>query len=390
MKHTSSSLALFLSALFFTMPLTATADSVPDGRIGYLGSPAHSSGTLWGESLGRALSRAIDGNDYVCSAPTLLDIWIYDQVDQIDPWTLGVLDALSVLYWSFDAKVLFDHDAEGEYIGANGEYTRRQIKTFKDNRRFWDIDSDDILLMGGHGAEIADDELMHEFLPFAFGNPPLVVQDIILNAARSAIEGGLVDLRIFDPTAYFVSPGIPGGYDNPLLSFNALAFSAFGYEIFPGLGIIPDKIVMGEGLLDALTAIGIGDKEGPDYVLSHEFAHHVQFEIGAIEPGLNSPEKTRRSELMADGFSAYFASHARGDSFQANRFADVMTSAYEVGDCAFGNPNHHGTHLQRLKATLWGEWVSDSAPDQGHIHSPETMLELFEEALPLLVEPDAP
>lgn len=390
MKNRSSLFVFYIFALLFSLPLTVNADFDPDGGINYSGPRTHASGTVWSEALDRALKRAIDPGDYVCSDPTALDVWLDEQFSQIDPFTLLVLDALSVAYWAIDAKILVDHDAEGEYIGADGEYTQRQTKTFNHNRRFWDVYSDDILLMGGHGAEIADDELMYTFLPVVFGNPPLFVQDILLNAARSAIEGGLVDLTFFDPLVYFVSPGIPSGYDNPLLSLNAVAFTAFGNEIFPGSGIIPDKIVMGEGLLDALTGIGIGYKEAPDNVLSHEFAHHVQFEIGAIEPGPNTPEKTRRTELMADGFAAYFASHARGNSFQAKRFADVMTAAYEIGDCAFANPNHHGTHLQRLKAALWGEWVSDSAPDQGHVYSSETMLELFDDALPVLVAPDAP
>lgn len=390
MKNQLSLFFVISSILFVVTPLTVAADFELGGGIKYSVPRTHASSTAWREALDRALERAIDPGDYVCSAPTKLDTWLDDQFSQIDPLTLAVMDGLGLYYWAFDAKLLFDHDAKGEYIGANGEYTRRQVKTFKDNRRFWDIYSDDILLMGAHGAEISDDGLMHAYLPVAFGPIPPFAIDIILDAARSTIEGGVVDLTGIGIPVYFESPGIPRGYANPLLSLNAFAFSSFGTEVFPGFGIIPDKLVMGEGLLDALTGIGLGDKEAPDYVLSHEFAHHVQFEIGAIEPGPNTPEKTRRSELMADGFAAYYGSHARGDSFQAKRFADVMASAFEVGDCAFGNPNHHGTHLQRLKAALWGEWVSDSAPDQGHIYSPATMLELFEEALPILVAPDAP
>jgi Tfp pilus assembly protein PilV len=95
-------------------------------------------------------------------------------------------------------------------------------------------------------------------------------------------------------------------------------------------------------------------------------------------------------ELMADGFSAYYNSHARGNTFQAKRFTGVITAAYEVGDCAFSSRNQHGTHLQRLKAAIWGQMVSEDAADQGHIYSSATMLEMFEQALPILVAPDAP
>jgi hypothetical protein len=57
--------------------------------------------------------------------------------------------------------------------------------------------------------------------------------------------------------------------------------------------------------------------------------------------------------------------------------------------CAFSNNNHHGTHLQRLKAALWGKLVSDDASSQGHIYSSNTMSQMFDDALSTLVAPDA-
>lgn len=386
----SGLLSCISSALLFSLPFAVAADFDLKTGSGYQGNLTHSTNTIWRDALERGIARAINPDDYICSAPTDLNLWVGYQFSQIDDLTLITLDALSVFSWAGDVKLLLDHDAEDEYIGVNGEYTRRQNKSFKDNQRFWDIYSDDILLMGMHGAEIADDDLMYAFLTIAFGDPPLFIQDIILNAARSAIVGGLVDLSFFEPGFIFISPGIPGGYANPLLTLNAFAFTSYGEEIFPGSGIIPDKIVMGEGLIDGLGDIGIGKKEGPDYILSHEFSHHVQFETGVFEPGPPAPEKTRRTELMADGFAAYYSSHARGNTFQATRFAEVMTSAYEVGDCAFSNNNHHGTQLQRLKSAIWGGIVSDSAPNQGHIYSSASMLEMFDDVLPMLIAPDAP
>lgn len=386
--HIRSGLLSYISsALLYFLPVATVADF--STNVGYQANLGHAANSVWRDALERGIARAINPDDYICSAPTALDLWINQQFFQIDDLTAITLQELGIFYWAGDAKLLLDHDASDEYIGADGEYTQRQNKTFKDNKRFWDIYSDDILLMGMHGAEIADDDLMAAFLPIAFGNPPLFVQEILLNAARSAIEGGVVDLSLFVPGFIFEAPGIPGGYNNPLLSLNAFAFS-YDQEIFPGSGIIPDKIIMGEGLIDSLVAIGVGAKEGPDYILSHEFAHHVQFEIGAFEPGPPEPEKTRRTELMADGFAAYFSSHARGNTFQASSFAEVMTSAYQVGDCAFANNNHHGTHLQRLNAAIWGKLVSQSAANQGHIYSSSTMLQMFDDALPILVAPDAP
>ena len=117
--------------------------------------------------------------------------------------------------------------------------------------------------------------------------------------------------------------------------------------------------------------------------------YHVQFEIGAFQSP-PSPEATRRTELMADGFAAYYSSHARGATFQAKRFADVMVSAFSVGDCAFSNPNHHGTHLQREASAAWGDSTFDGQLEKGHIKSAYEMLWLFDAALPGLVAPDAP
>lgn len=372
------------------IPVTVTAQlDIPYGGNLAAGE-AHAHSTVWQEALERGLRRAIDPNDYICSNPTAIDFWLDEQFSQIDFFSFITLNALSVMFWSFDAKILVDHDARGEYIGVDGELTQSQFKAFKDNRRFWDINSDDILLMGGHGAIIADDQMMDSFFNIVFGWASDEERQIILTAARNVIEGGLVDLDYFEPGFVFEAPGLHGGYGNPLLSLNALAFTSWGQEIFPGSGIIPDKIVMGDGLIEAFRGIGLGARESSDFILAHEFGHHVQFEIGAFEPGPPAAEKTRRTELMADGFAAYHSSHARGNTFQAKRFVDVMTAAYEVGDCAFGSFGHHGTHLQRLNATLWGQMMTDDARDQGHIYSSVSMMEMFDEALPALVAPDAP
>lgn len=123
---------------------------------------------------------------------------------------------------------------------------------------------------------------------------------------------------------------------------------------------------------------------------AHEFAHHVQFELGAAGTSPPSPEGTRRAELMADAFAAYYGSHARGATFQAKRFADVLTAAFVAGDCQFAANGHHGTPDQREAAALWVGSVSQSARKQGDIKPAGEMLSLFEAELPNLVAPDAP
>ena len=356
--------------------------------------------TSWRRVLEAEIARAINPDDYVCDPATDFVVWAGERFAEIDPFSLFILDELSAFFWAGDAKILVDNDASDEYIGARGQYTREQIKRQKDNRRFWDVRSDDILLMGMHGSQIGDDEKILEFLnhPFIFGFFPEEIVLYILELVQTTIEGGVADFGLFfsfpdEPEFPFLieMPGIPSGYDNPLLTLNAFAFSTGGEDI-PGLGVIPDKLVMGDGILEGLEAIGLG-QNGPDFVHAHEFAHHVQFEIGAFDPPVPLPtaaERTRRTELMADGFGAYYSTHARGASMQAKRFADVMNAAFVVGDCQFASPGHHGTPIQRDAAAAWGGEVSSSAQRQGHVESAYTMLTLFDAELANLVAPDAP
>jgi hypothetical protein len=349
------------------------------------------SGAYWRDAQAALIERAINPDDYICSAPTDLDLWVNNAFFSIDALSADILLGLGVIYWAGDSKALFDNDDSDEYIGVNGEYTHEQIKRHKDNQRFWDVPVDDVLLQGMHGADIANDEIMAPFIDWAFGMPPPIT-DYIIDTAQNTIAGGIVDIGplIGQPPGIFIfdMPGIPGGYDNPLLTLNAFALSTEGNAI-PGVGVPADKIVMGDGLLEGMAAIGLNDI-APDFVHAHEFAHHVQFEVGAFMPGPPTPEGTRRTELMADAFAAYYSSHARGATFNEKRFVDVMASAFGVGDCSFGNPNHHGTHLQRERAAAWGGDFADAEQKKGHITSAYDMLFLFDAALPVLVAPDAP
>ena len=349
----------------------------------------------WQALLDNAIARVIDPNDYICSAPTPLDDFVVSQLSQLDTASFFGLAATGAFNAAANIKILFDQDASDDFIGLSGEFTREQIKRHKDNQRFWDVPSDDILLMGMHGSELTDTDTLIAALLF-FGLPePLAIY--LTDTVQTIIEGGDIDLSLFPllfpgfPPAFATAhtvPGIPGGYSNPLLTLNAFAFSTGGAPI-PGIGLVPDKIVMGEGLLEAITVIGLG-AQGPDFIHAHEFAHHVQFEIGAFEPGPPTPEGTRRTELMADAFGAYYSAHARGSTFQAKRFADVMASAFIVGDCVFDSPGHHGTHLQREAAAEWGGSIASDALQQGVVKSAIDMLALFEAVLPELVAPDAP
>lgn len=316
-----------------------------------------------------ALERAIDPSDHEC-APTEFVTWINELLAGTDQATLQAIESFAASLWPTYYSLLLDNDASDDYIGVDGEYTKEQRKRHRDSQRFWDVPTGDVLLLGMHGAYMADDDKMVPTVQVLFGVDAGTAQAIV-DTVQSLIEG--------EPTI---------GYDHPLFTLNAFAFSAEGEEVIPGMGIIPDKIVMGEGIITALEDLGLGTN-APDFVHAHEFAHHVQFELGAFDSDLPAPEATRRTELMADGFAAYNLAHARGATFQAKRIVDAVRAAYDVGDCAFSNPGHHGTPNQREAAALWGSDLADGARPQGHVRTAADMLALFEAELPTLVAPDA-
>jgi hypothetical protein len=172
--------------------------------------------------------------------------------------------------------------------------------------------------------------------------------------------------------------------DNPLWTLNAYAFSGEG-ESDPFIAALPDKLVFGDGILAAYDAIGLGDV-GPRVIMAHEFAHHVQFELGTFDTGPSDPaEATRRTELMADAMASYYATHKRGLALNRKRVTDALLSFYTVGDCSFASPGHHGTPLQRERAADWGADLADAARPRSTVLPAATVIELFEEALPGIV-----
>ena len=179
-------------------------------------------------------------------------------------------------------------------------------------------------------------------------------------------------------------PVFEGG-NNALFTLNAYAFSAEG-DPDPRVAGIPDKLVFGDGILEALEFMGIGNV-GSRAVMGHEFGHRIQFEKNLFDSPLTGPEATRRTELMADSFATYFAAHPRGLSLQGRRLAQAERTFYEVGDCAFDNPGHHGTPNQRLRAAEWGSDLAIATKPR--ILPSLTVARLFEARLPEFVAPDA-
>jgi hypothetical protein len=92
---------------------------------------------------------------------------------------------------------------------------------------------------------------------------------------------------------------------------------------------------------------------------------------------------------MADAFGTYFVTHKRGLALNAARVLEAEQSFFQVGDCNFGSPNHHGTPNQRLAASTWGWSVAEAAQKQGHVLPSLSLDAQFEAKLPEFVAPDA-
>jgi predicted metalloprotease len=152
---------------------------------------------------------------------------------------------------------------------------------------------------------------------------------------------------------------------------------------------VPPEIVMGDGVLAGFKAVGVGDVAG-QAILAHEYGHHIQFQRNLTQSTLTGPEASRRLELMADAFSSYYLTHARGATMQWKRVQQFVQVFYQLGDCLFTVANHHGTPNQRLRSAEWGYSVANDAHTQGHILPSLTFAALFEQKLPQLVAPDAP
>jgi hypothetical protein len=207
----------------------------------------------------------------------------------------------------------------------------------------------------------------------------------LLTVLYGVSDADAADLAALVVDVVTSDPGLARGA-SPLFSLNAFAFSGAG-DPDPVLSSLPDKLVFGDGMLEALDAIGVGDV-GPRAVLSHEYGHHVQYDKDLSGSPLTGPEATRRTELMADAFGTYFVTHKRGLALNAERVLEAEHSFYQVGDCAFASTTHHGTPDQRLRASSWGASVAAGAQKQGQVLPSLTLDSRFEAALPTFVAPD--
>ncbi|MFE7232372.1 hypothetical protein ACWCRF_20425 [Streptomyces sp. NPDC002405] len=312
---------------------------------------------------------AINPGDYQCQR-TELTTYANTLLNGVeDPFTLLILQLFGGFDFPTYDALIFGSESKANTFGVNGEYTQKLTAEMKNLKRFWDIDSAGIELIPMHGADV-------------FSSPDRLARTL------SVLYGGTAEDNL-DLAELFIElvdsePVLQGGA-NPIFTFNAFAYSEVDDP--DPLGI-SDRIIMGDGIIQGMTEVGLGDV-APRAIVGHEFGHHVQYQNNLFESDLAGPEATRRTELMADAFGTYYLTHARGEALNAARLLKSEKSFYQVGDCSFTSSGHHGTPNQRLASSSWAADVANAAPNQGHILPSLKLDELFEAKLPDLVKPDA-
>ena len=310
--------------------------------------------------------RAIDGDQYECG-PTDLNTWANDNL-----FYSSFGELLYVIFFGIDQYpyiynlIFVDPDEERQYFGYEGEYTRQVRRADRSIKRFWDVNLRDVDVEGFHGSMLKD-----------FDKVFMVVEALypdFSEESNAEFAQSIVDV-VVDGNA-------------PVWSFNAFAFREG--PILVGGEDKPDQIQMGDGIMAGLDAIGYGDA-APEAILAHEFAHQVQYELNVFEEDtISDPaESTRRTELMADAYAAYYLGHKRGASMNWDRVEQFMQAFYSIGDCSFTSPGHHGTPNQRLKAAKFGFDLAENAERRVRIMPASDFLDAFDAELPELVAPDA-
>ena len=307
--------------------------------------------------------RALKVSESTCDDNTKLNQWLGNQLSDWNGTIINYVLGLDMLNLPAYYSLFFENSSNGQYFGQKGEYTHTVTKTFRNLNRFWNIDSRNMVLAAMHGKMLANQGKVYKTYYSAYG--------------MGADDANYYTDFVSDVLGAF--PQLRKG-THPIFTFNAFAQSSF---FFPPLGVIPAKIVMGDGMLEGFTAIGYGDV-APQAILAHEYGHQIQFQLGVFGQE-NSPEATRRTELMADAYSAYFLSHARGESMQWKRVKQFLQVFFNIGDCQTTSDGHHGTPNQRIAAAEWAYQVANSAQKQGHILTSQAFTAMFDAALPQIL-----
>lgn len=247
----------------------------------------------------------IDPTAYVCG-PTPLQDWL-DSVPF--PKQADVLFAMQFL-GAFDLPtyyaLLFGKESKSNTFGIDGDDTNPLNRAMKQLRKFWDIDGSAIQLVPMHGGEtFANRDRVAQLYQLLYGFP----------------EAASYQVADFVIAIVMNVPEFEKG-DNPYFTFNAFAYDPGDDPEAAALGLTK-RIVVGDGILEGVDAIGLTEDAVPQAILAHEYGHQIQYAKGLFESTLTGPEATRRTELMADDYGTYAMVHSKGLAINAKRTLQV-------------------------------------------------------------------
>lgn len=288
------------------------------------------------------MNRAVDPSE--CSSSPL-DPIIEGYLNEFDFWDF-------VLYpdYASISQLAAIIDNSKQYFGANGEYTHLVVKQQRRLESFWNMPNQ-IRINGQHTATLDNrDRVAQVFMVFGNATPgdAYYIADQVIAMSKES--------RVFPET--------------PLLAFDGFATTS-------------KLIVLGDGLITALTATGIADDIVVAGIISHEWGHQLQYANSKKWFGFSADDRpqtaefTRQMELEADFFSSYFLTHKRGGAYNWKRVAGFNELFFNIGDCSFTSPGHHGTPRQRLNASRLGYSVADQTMPRGHILSADRLHQIF-------------
>jgi hypothetical protein len=293
-----------------------------------------------------------------CEGVSPSNLWLLKQISGWSKGAIGILSNEEAAKMAIFVAIFTEEDPENQSFGAKGEFTAPLKKTFKSLQGFWDIDSENIIMAAAHGSMLQDRDKVIKVYQAEYGYN----FEKATNYADSLA------------TLFKTYPEYLNG-NHPFFTFNAYAHQQKNY---PVAGQVKDKIVFGDALLQPFDALGYG-YIAPQAILAHEYAHHIQYDLGIKDYGIPlTPAGNRRTELMADAYAAYFLSHARGAAMHwksVQRAAEVFSY---LGDCDFESELHHGTPIQRKAATEWGYNLANNADKKDYIISSREFASLFD------------
>lgn len=309
----------------------------------------------------------VEGQDPYGPAPECLS--------PLQRWFVSLILSMGVQAWDrieaynvTSLAYLYKHHVSGddsdEYFGTYGDRTDEMRANHASLVDFWSPGGE-VVLLGMHGVDLADGAKLVATLQQMYG----------MEGREAMDQAGTIQRLV---------QTLPGAFNNPVLTANAVAMQSAHPD---GTNEERDSIIVGDGVFAFLEWLDLSG-DGPYYIHSHEFGHHLQYDLEVEHhgDGWTAGEETRRWETMADAFGGYYLAHAGGARMGSDRLRDVHRAAFALGDCEDEVGNHHGTPKQRECASNYGANLAvPSYLDGGHRMRPAELRRLFDEDYPRIL-----